>query len=1209
MRLRRLELAGFKTFADRTPLELSPQLTAIVGPNGSGKSNIFDAIRWALGEGSLRNLRGVRNEDVIFAGSDKRRALAMAEVTLTLDNADGRLMLPQGAEGEDEVPTPLAFAEVTVTRRALRAADSQYQINGLPCRLRDIQTMFLGTGLGGHSYALITQGEVDHMLDATPEERRMILEEAAGVAKFKRRRHDAERRMAAADQLLLRVADILGEQEAHVEQLAAQAEAARQYQAYTHELRGLELALQVEEVRRLARAQKRVRDQLDQVAARRREVEASLRALAQERDALDRRTIEAGREWEDAQRAVVRLTERRSAEEAGVQLIAERQRGVAAQHERLAREHDRYQAEADVLRTERVGLEAAEAELAGRRGRLDGEAADARTRVLQIEADVARDEERIEQGRNDARELAADRARALGEVAAAEARLAGHRDRIAALDDRVRHVEGQRAAIEDRRRTLGDELAQITADLEARRRAVADLRVQEEQQSEDREELLAGLRRLEIERETVRSRLGFLEEAQAQYRGYDAGARELLLARQGDPARFAALRGAVVEFLRVPREVRPAVEAALGPWLSALVVDSIDDVRLLRAHLGEREAGEVSFLPSSLVRTQAQEPLPPAVASDPGVRGRAVDLVRISGDRPDAVRALLAGVLIVKDLDAALRVRSAGVTGRIVTLAGEGLSPEGVLTTGRRLGEHGVVGRAEEISEMRVSLARLEETATQHARRGEAAAARLREIEAAVAEAEDAAVRQAETRADAERRLTLLDAESARLGDEIAAASAERQAVTVEADAQDALWQRLDAQAAALGARIGEIEAASASLAARLREQTGALRDLRDRLLAVTVALTELEGKRAALQVRTGELDRGLAQVAARCDELAAEGRGLDQEAARLQDEAAAARTRCDALAREAARLAEALAALDAERAGVEARRAEVEEQHREAAARVEALAEDAHRIELRQAQVDAEIGSARRRIEEEFGRGFERAAADVPETVDRDETLGRIEALRGLIAALGPVNLIAIEEHRQAAERAQALRVHYEDVQGAIAALRALVAELEGVIRTRFDETFRMVNEEFSDLFVRLFGGGRAGLELVAAEGSDEPGVDIVVQPPGKKLRSLGALSGGERVMVSLALIFAMLRVRPSPFCVFDEIEAALDEANTRTVAQVLREIAEQTQIIIITHNKATMEACDVLFGVTMEEPGISRMVSMRLQDRDRVREGQPVG
>ena len=282
---------------------------------------------------------------------------------------------------------------------------------------------------------------------------------------------------------------------------------------------------------------------------------------------------------------------------------------------------------------------------------------------------------------------------------------------------------------------------------------------------------------------------------------------------------------------------------------------------------------------------------------------------------------------------------------------------------------------------------------------------------------------------------------------------------------------------------------------------------------------------------------------------------------------------------------------------------------HREALERAAALDEEVHRAEVRQAQIEAELGSARRRMEEEFGVPFDRAVGSVPEGQNRDETLGRIEALRGLIAALGPVNLLAIEEHRQVSERAQALRAQMEDVQGTIAALRALIVRLEAVIRGQFDQTYDAVDREFAELFVRLFGGGRAGLERVPGLDGAEPGIDIIAQPPGKKLRSLGALSGGERVMVALALVFAMLRVRPSPFCVFDEVEAALDEANTRKVAEIFRELSVRTQIIIITHNKATMEASGALVGVTMEEGGVSQMVSMRLGDPRALGEPEPVG
>jgi len=1207
--LRRLDLAGFKTFADKTALLFSPRITAIVGPNGSGKSNVLDAIRWALGEVNLRALRGVRTEDVIFAGSDARRSLAMAEVTLTLDNTGGSLVPPPGADGGDP-PTALAFAEVTVTRRAVRDGDSQYMVNGLPCRLRDIQTMFLGTGLGGHSYALITQGEVDHTLEATPEERRMILEEAAGVAKYKRRRHDAERRLLAAGQLLLRVTDILAEQETHVAQLAAQAETAQQYQAYTHELRSRELALQVDEVRRLTRSQHKIRDQLEQITARRREVEEALRARAEEREALDRRAAEAGREWEEAQRALVLLTGRRTSEEASVQLLAERRRGVEAQRDRIAREIDRHRTEEQALLTEWAALKETDSGLAAERQKVETDITEVEARHRHLEGAMADGEDRINAARTNLRRLAEDRAGALIEMSAADARTAAYRDRTAVLAERMAYLAEKRRALDERRGARSAGLGEATTRLEEQRRAHAALRAEYAQQVEEHETAASELRRVEIEREAARSRLGYLEVAHAEYRGYDAGAREILLAHRAGALPVPGLRGAVAEAVSAPPEARAAIDAALGSCRFALLVDAVDDVAAVRRHRGDQDTGEVAFLPVSLLRRRESSLLPPSVAGDPGLCGRALDLVHITGARPDVIAALLVDVLIVRELESALRIRASGYAGRIVTLAGEALSPEGVLTTPRRAGDHGsVIGRADEIAEMRGRLSGLEDAARQIAHRCEAAAARLGDLEAAARVAEAGVVREADARGEAARELTLLDAEIARMTEETAALTAERSSLDHDIAALGALRHKLEAQAGAWDAEIAQIEDETAMVAALLRREAEDLRDARDRMMRNRVALVEVSGKHQVLRVRMGELEQRLSQITARCGDLADEGRHFDLETARLTAEAEAARTRCLQLGVESADLEKTLAALETERAGVAARRADVETQAGEAAGHAGALADDAHRAELRLAQVDAEVASARRRIEEEFGQPYDRSAADVPDAVHRDETLGRIEALRALIAALGPVNLLAIDEHRLAAARAATLRSQWEDTHGAESALRALITTLETVIRERFDATFRAVNDEFAALFVRLFGGGRAGLNLVNVDGSDEPGIDIIVQPPGKTVRSLGALSGGERVMVALALIFAMLRVHPSPFCVFDEVEAALDEANTRKVTGILHELAADSQIIIITHNKATMEACDVLFGVTMEVPGVSHIVSMRLQDRERILESQPVG
>jgi chromosome segregation protein len=467
----------------------------------------------------------------------------------------------------------------------------------------------------------------------------------------------------------------------------------------------------------------------------------------------------------------------------------------------------------------------------------------------------------------------------------------------------------------------------------------------------------------------------------------------------------------------------------------------------------------------------------------------------------------------------------------------------------------------------------------------------------------------AEALAEGQRRLTVLQADVKRLADEIARLASEQAAADLEAASQADVLERLRQDAAGLGSRLEDAEVRIQQLTAGLRDDAETRRAIGSRITELRVLLTEIGERHNALRARTVELERGMAQAADRCRRLSDELNELQEEAGRLRAEREAAHARCEAIEAEGRRLASAVAALEAERADLGARQVEAEAEHRDVLARASTLAEEAHRVEVREAQIEAELGSARRRLEEEFGIPFDRAVEAVPESVHREQTLGRIEALRGRIAALGPVNLLAIEEHRQVSERAERLRMQMEDVRGAIAALRALILQLEDVIRGQFDKTYEAVNAEFAGMFVRLFDGGRAHLELVPALDGAEPGIDIVVQPPGKKLQSLGALSGGERVMVALALVFAMLRVRPSPFCVFDEVEAALDEANTRKVGDILRELSERSQVIIITHNKATMEASDALFGVTMEESGVSQLVSMRLAESAPPVEPQPVG
>lgn len=515
------------------------------------------------------------------------------------------------------------------------------------------------------------------------------------------------------------------------------------------------------------------------------------------------------------------------------------------------------------------------------------------------------------------------------------------------------------------------------------------------------------------------------------------------------------------------------------------------------------------------------------------------------------------------------------------------------------------MGRADEIAEARSELERLEAALREAAACVESETRRLREAEARAAQAEQDLLDAGERKGDMERRLALADAEASRLAEGLARASSERESARCDAEAHAEPLARAATELDSLQSQVAAAEEEVSRLEGRLRDQAAGSRDAQERVTEARVSLTVAEGRRQALTARAEEVEARLLRVRARLAEITGELERRAAEAEVLAADLAAASAHGRQVAGEVARVEERVASLGAERDSLLARMTESDRRRREAAERLQGVSDDLHRVELRQAQADAEIAGLRRRVEEESGQPFDRAVESVPDAVDRSQALGRIETLRQQIASLGPVNLMALDEHRAASARAMALRAQRDDVQGALDALGALIKDLGVVIRRRFDETYRAVGEEFTDLFVRLFGGGKAGLALVDVEGSDEPGVDIVVQPPGRALRSLQALSGGERVMVALALTFAMLRVRPSPFCVFDEVEAALDEPNTRKIAELLRELADQSQVIIITHNKATMEACDVLFGVTTEEAGVSHLVSLRLHSR----EEQPVG
>ncbi|MDI6770959.1 MAG: chromosome segregation protein SMC [bacterium] len=1178
MQLRRLELVGFKTFVDRTELEFHPGITAIVGPNGSGKSNLMDGIRWALGETNARLLRGSRMDDIIFAGTASRRPHSLARVSLTLENGAGDL--------------PLEFSEVTVSRAVTRGGEGEYAINGLDCRLRDIQMLFLGTGLGGRSYALIGQGEVDAVLRATPLERRQWLEEAAGLARQKRQRTEAERRLGHAQAHLDRAGDLLSELEAHQQALAAQAEAAALHRSHSEELRDLELALYADEARRLLGAARRLASQMvgerQEAAGAAARADAASTAVAE----VEAQVAALTAQWEDGQQALLGGAEELAVRAAEVQQAERRLDAQRTHHQhlmdeagRLLEERARVAADAEVLRLEAAVVE-------DQREALRRELADATVGFSDASAAAEASESRLSLARPDAVGVARTLAQARSDLAALCARA---------------EVLGQSvAATEERAAALREAAARISSALESARRARDEARRTLEQ-AEDAlasatrtaDECRRGLdasaerqRAAELEEHGLQSRLASMEEAHAQFVGFEEGARGVLLAARADPARFPELCGALADQIEVSDKYQPALAAALGRRLHCLVVDSRAAIQAISSFLEAEGIGGAAVLALDAVR--ARHPSAPLPAD--GAYVRAADVVISDAAIRPAVDALLGDVAIVADLDCAWGLFASGFSGRIVTQDGTLLSPDGVLwLRGRRGRDLMPLGRNQALAALRSDASRAS------SRRETAQMQRLAAAEQAAATEAALSARRAERGAAAaaltecSQRLAQQEAEAARIAVDEAALAAEVASRGLELHIRRAEVDRLAADVRRLEDEAGYMETRLVELEQEARRLGGAREALAQEVAARQVALAQVDGNLEALRGR-------LRDRTAAIEELEARRAGLARDAERISAELdAAAEHRREAVAAHDAVLAGQAAGkarlerLAAERAGLRDRLvvlgAELHAAIEAARAREAAL----HRAELRSAQADAELAAAAQRLNEQYGIALEEAASRRLEA-SRDEARRHLDELRTALRELGPVNLRAIEEHAILTARVEALRGRTHDVRAAADALRHSIAVINAALRVRFDQTFVEVDREFGRLFQQLFEGGQGSLELVEDELGAEPGLEVIAQLPGKKRRSLVALSGGERVLVALALIFAMLRVHPSPFCIFDEVEAALDDENTRRFTGLLRDLAQQTQVLIITHNKGTMAAADVLYGVTMQELGTSSLVSLRL-------------
>ena len=1204
MKLKKLILSGFKSFADRTEFEFDDGISCVVGPNGCGKSNIVDAVKWVLGEQSAKSLRGSEMMDVIFNGSATRRASGMAEVTLVFDNSSGLLQPNLPSE------TPVNGG-VSISRRLYRSGQSEYLINKVACRLRDVREMFMDTGVGVDAYSLIEQGRVEMFLQASQDDRRAIFDEAAGISKYKARKKEASRKLERVEQNLLRITDILGEVEKRLRSIKYQAGKARNYQAYSERLKELKSLYFLAQHHTLTEQRRSLQHKLDEgndalasINTRINQLEAAgsgaeVEAVDLERTARDvqSRIAIIGGQITTCQERADMLAAR--AKELGEQIVA-----ASAHCEELEAKIATAETELAARNEQAEAIEKKTTELSQRSDALRAEHTSGELAVTHLQA-------RLEDEKAGTIDLLRRTAQLHNESNASGIRrenLSNQRTRLTdqakKITESLRDMLTERSKVQAKAQDVAEVLSSAQAKLAQAKQAGREFTNSEHQ-------LEADIATARERRSALLSRRQALREMQERLEGVAQGVKGVLEARKD--GRLGAIRGMLGEFIEADVQHAAVIEAALAGADQRLLVDRFTDLSAISDELAEAvgEAGTVEVVCLDRLGVLREDfdlfDCPHAVA-------RVVDYVKFAPDLAPLMWRLLGRTLLVRTLaDAVAAAKTAPGGYRFVTGRGEVLEPDGCVRLGAANRAAGMIARRSELSDLDAQETHLDEEIRQLEQRRQSARNELDHIEELQQSLRTAIYETNTERVECESRLGQINEQIEQLQREKPLVAGDLEDLAKEIDTAVRAEHEAKEKAAELERlnieREQEIEKLDKQIAAAQSRQS----ELAVQMTDCQVAMAQVQAKKAAIKDAAASLTRQQEQMK---QELTA-GRSqiaLDrQRRTKAEDTAASSREDADRLYGQQQQLNRESEELEQTRKGLQERLAEIRRQLTEQRKGQQQATEkvNASRIELSEA--DVRIENLISRAGDEMGMNLLETCAEYEhdEARDWDAVAAEIQDLRGKIERLGNVNLDAIAEQDELEQRREFLAGQLEDIKTSQNQLAELIRRINKESRQRFEESFEQIRVNFQQLFRKLFGGGRADIMLTDPQDVLESGIEIFARPPGKELRSLSLLSGGEKTMTALALLFSIFKSRPSPFCLLDEVDAALDEVNNERFNNLVEEFVTDSQFIVISHAKRTMSMANVLYGVTMQEPGVSKRISVRFEDAGHKLEDQltPVG
>ena len=1181
MYLKRIEIAGFKSFADRTKIEFEEGVTAVIGPNGSGKSNITEAIRWVLGEQSAKSLRGGKMPDIIFAGSESRKQLNIAEVTVVLDNTDNYL--------------PLGFSEVSVTRRYRRTGESDFFINKKACRLKDIQDLFMDSGLGKESFSIISQGKVEAIFASKPEDRRGIFEEAAGVLKYKQRKRKAEQKLFETEDNLSRVQDIIYELEDQLTPLAAQSEAAKEFLALKKELTATDVSLTVAKIKQTRDSWESAKTDFEELSKTVEEKSRFIQQTEQQLGTLREKRGSLDEQLETGQQQLLHLSEALKQAEGQKALLSERSKNTqktSAEYRETLNEQrkkkDDAQANLQEVQTQQADKQTEKVALEEKIQQLTNEAEKYKKSPKELLEDLRGTYvELMQESANVSNELKYLERQYTQETAKNQQSVT----RFEALRDQLEELTEQQSAAQTKTKTLE---AQLTEEQENYRRLAEEKNAAQQQLQKEQQLMYDMMSQVQ----QARARQKSLQEIQENYSGFYQGVRSVLQHKE----QLSGIVGAVAELIEVPEKYTLAIETALGASAQHIIVENEKDARQGITFLKKQRSGRGTFLPLTTIKPRSLGAHHyQAIKDVDGFLGVASELVSFSENVAPVMQNLLGAIVIARDLDSAnLLARQLRYQVRIVSLDGDVMNAGGSMTGGAtKQGNRGnLFNQGHELAEWTKRYEEINQAL-------QAKEAFVRDLQAKIADQTES-LETLRTQGE-QTRLAYQEAQSSeeRVATELTRLQKEQSLFSYEAKELESFLNDYQVQKETLEFKQVELKTQQDKINQEIQQLNEESDQLEEKRAGINAELSRLQADYAVLDERLLYLERQALGFEEQINELTNQIVNLENQLLALSSDSSDHEESEESLTQRLTELATAREHLQEQLAVWKEMRQSLQQQVDQADSELTEANREQKQLLARQSQADVQknryelkLDNALAYLQEEYSLTFEGAEAQADPEIDQQVAQTEVSHLKQAIEKLGPVNLNAIEQYQQVEERYDFLTTQRDDLLSAKEQLFETMDEMDDEVKTRFFTTFQAIREKFNVVFPNMFGGGRAELVLTDPDDLLNTGIEIEAQPPGKKLQSLSLLSGGERALTAIALLVSIIQVRPVPFCVLDEVEAALDEANVARFGRYLSAFQNDTQFIVVTHRKGTMEAADVLYGVTMQESGVSKIISVRLEE-----------